>query len=172
MTKNSTFKDVTIYTDGACKGNPGPGGYGAVLLYGDHRKELSAGYRFTTNNRMELLAAIKGLSALKSRCKVNLYSDSRYLVDSMTKGWVRRWKANNWMRNKNEVAQNHDLWEDLLNLCAKHIVKLIWVPGHKGNIENERCDILAVDASMRSQLLVDHNFENQNDTPSLFSPSE
>ncbi|MGD9201024.1 MAG: ribonuclease HI [Chitinispirillia bacterium] len=171
MTKNDSCKEVTIYTDGACKGNPGPGGYGAVLLYGNHRKELSAGYRLTTNNRMELLAAIKGLSELKSKCKVNLYSDSRYLVDSMTKGWVRRWKANNWMRNKNECAQNHDLWKELLNLCDEHIVRFIWVRGHKGNIENERCDILAVNASTGTRLLVDRNFESPNDTPSLFSTS-
>lgn len=166
MTKNAPGKEVTIFTDGACKGNPGPGGYGVVLIYGHHRKEISAGYRLTTNNRMELLAAIKGLSVLKTECIVTLYSDSKYLVDSMSKGWVKRWKSNNWMRNKNDIAQNHDLWKELLNLCERHRVTFIWVRGHEGNIENERCDILAVNASIGPKLLTDRNFENRNDTPS------
>ena len=136
-------KTVTIYTDGACSGNPGAGGYGVVLLYGAMRKELSEGYRKTTNNRMELLAVIKGLEALKTPCRVELYSDSRYVVDAMEKGWVRKWKQNGWMRNKKEKASNVDLWERLLPLLEKHQVSFIWVKGHADNPENERCDELA-----------------------------
>ena len=108
------MKEVIIYTDGACSGNPGPGGYGVVLLSGDVRREMSAGYKDTTNNRMEILAAIIGLETLKFPCKVKLYSDSRYLVDAIEKGWVKRWKINNWYRNKQEKASNVDLWKRLL----------------------------------------------------------
>ena len=114
------MKTVTIYTDGACSGNPGPGGYGTVLLYGEARKELSGGYRLTTNNRMEILAVIKGLEALKEPCKVLLYSDSRYVVDAIEKGWVAKWRQNGWMRNKKERAQNVDLWERMTALLEKH----------------------------------------------------
>jgi len=137
------MKNVTIYTDGACSGNPGPGGYGVVLLHKSHRKELSGGEAQTTNNRMEMLAAIVGLEALKEPCQVALYSDSKYLVDAIEKGWAKRWQQNNWMRNKKDLALNPDLWERLLNLLTKHEVTFNWVKGHAGNPENEHCDVLA-----------------------------
>ncbi|MCW5212898.1 ribonuclease HI, partial [Desulfobulbus sp. TB] len=139
----TTLKKVTIYTDGGCQGNPGPGGYGAVLLCGNHRKEISGGYKLTTNNRMELLACIAALEALKEQCNVTVYSDSKYVVESIEKGWAKRWKANGWKRNKKDKAENPDLWERLLDLGAKHKVKFEWVKGHAGNRENERCDKLA-----------------------------
>ena len=145
-------KHVIIYTDGACHGNPGPGGYAAVLLYQGKRKEISGGYRNTTNNRMELMAAIKGLEALKTPCRVTLYSDSNYLVESMTKGWAKRWQANNWKRNKREYALNVDLWQRLLELCEAHDVEFKWTRGHVGTPENERCDALANEAARRPDL--------------------
>ena len=137
------MKHVVIYTDGACSGNPGPGGYGAVLLYGSARKELSAGFRKTTNNRMEILAVIEALSALREPCQVDLYSDSKYVVDAINKGWVKAWKSRGWMRTKSERALNVDLWERLLALLEKHQVTFLWVKGHADNQENERCDALA-----------------------------
>jgi len=136
-------KAVTIYTDGGCINNPGPGGYGVVMLYGTRRKELSGGFRLTTNNRMEIMAAIAGLSALKESCRVTLYSDSQYLVNAIENGWAARWRENGWKRNKKEYAVNPDLWEQLLGLCEKHQAKFKWVRGHAGNEENERCDELA-----------------------------
>ena len=151
------MKEVTIYTDGACSGNPGAGGYGVVLMYGAAKKELSEGYRLTTNNRMELLAVIKGLEALKEPCQVNLYSDSKY-VDAIEKGWVVKWRQNGWMRNKKEKASNVDLWERLLVLLAKHQVKFIWVKGHADNPWNERCDELGRLAIQREILLEDENY--------------
>ena len=141
-------RSVEIYTDGACLGNPGPGGYGVVLLYGQHRKELSGGFRRTTNNRMEIMAVIKGLEALGEPCSVSLYSDSRYVVDAMSKGWARRWKTKGWVRNsRGGKALNPDLWERMLELCDEHEVAFHWVRGHAGNVENHRCDRLAVDAA-------------------------
>ena len=137
------MKNVTIYTDGACSGNPGPGGYGVVLLHKSHRKELSGGESQTTNNRMEMMAAIAGLEALKEPCNVELYSDSKYLVDAIQQGWAFRWRQSNWMRNKKDPALNPDLWERLLLLLEKHRVSFHWVKGHAGNPENERCDALA-----------------------------
>ncbi|MBC9783978.1 ribonuclease HI [Heliobacterium chlorum] len=145
-------KEVTLYTDGACSGNPGPGGYGVVLIYGEHRKEMSGGYRDTTNNRMEMLAAIRGLETLKEPCRVTLYSDSRYLVDAVKQGWARRWKANNWMRNKKDPALNVDLWKRMLELLDKHEVDFQWVKGHAGHPENERCDFLATEAAAKRDL--------------------
>ncbi|SIN66288.1 RNase HI [Acetomicrobium flavidum] len=153
------MKKVTIYTDGACLGNPGPGGYGVVLLYNDHRKEISGGFRLTTNNRMEIYAAIAGLSALNCSCEVTLFTDSRYLADAMNKGWVRRWKANGWMRNNRDKALNVDLWERLLELCERHKVKFVWVKGHDGNPENERCDELSTSAARLSDLPADEGYE-------------
>ena len=146
------MKDVKIYTDGGCIGNPGPGGYGVVLLFGEHRKELSDSFKETTNNRMELLACIKGLEALKERCRVNLYSDSKYVVDGIAKGWAQRWQKNNWIRNKKtgDKAVNPDLWQQLLELIKQHDVTMNWVKGHAGNEENEVCDQLANSAA-RSQ---------------------
>ena len=152
-------KLVEIFTDGACSGNPGKGGYGVVLKYGDMRKELSAGFKLTTNNRMELLAAVKGLEALKMPCRVKLYSDSKYLVDSVTKGWVYGWQKKGWKKSDKRPALNVDLWQRLLALLKLHEVELIWVKGHAGNPENERCDELAVSAYMSDGLLTDEMFE-------------
>ncbi len=135
---------VEIFTDGACSGNPGPGGYGAILRVGDHVKELSGGAPETTNNRMELMGVIEALSALKYPCDVVLTTDSKYVVDSVTKGWARSWKAKGWVKADKKPALNIDLWERLLELLDKHNVQFIWVKGHAGHPENERCDRLAV----------------------------
>lgn len=158
---DNALKKVLIYTDGACSGNPGKGGYGTILMYNEHRKELSGGFRLTTNNRMEMMAAIIGLEALTMKCAVTLYTDSRYLVDAMTKGWAKKWQANNWKRNKKETAKNPDLWQRLLDLCHHHQVDFIWVKGHAGHPENEYCDRLAVAASQQETLLIDEIYESQ-----------
>ncbi|MBW4462144.1 MAG: ribonuclease HI [Nodosilinea sp. WJT8-NPBG4] len=152
---------IIIYTDGACTGNPGPGGYGTVLLYGEHRRELSGGYRLTTNNRMEMVAAIAGLQALKHKCAVTIYSDSKYVVEAIMKGWAVRWRSKGWMRTKTERAVNADLWQQLLSLCEQHQVEFQWVKGHSGNVENERCDRLAVAAARQPDLLIDEGYEVQ-----------
>lgn len=144
-------KRVEIYTDGACSGNPGPGGYGVILVYGGVEKELSGGEPDTTNNRMELTAAIKGLEALREPCDVALYTDSKYITDAILNGWAKRWRANGWMRTKKDRALNPDLWERLLTLCEKHRVDFIWVKGHGENEYNNRCDRLAVAASKESR---------------------
>jgi len=141
------MKKVTIYTDGACSGNPGPGGYGVLLRFGDVTKELSAGFRNTTNNRMEIMGAIAGLESLKETCDVTIVTDSQYLVNAIEKGWAKKWKANGWMRNNKDKALNPDLWEKLLVLLSKHTVQFQWVRGHNGHAENERCDELAVAAA-------------------------
>lgn len=140
-------KQVEIFTDGACSGNPGPGGYGVILRYKGINKELSGGEACTTNNRMELTAVITGLSALKESCCVTLYSDSKYIIDAIQKGWAKKWQANGWMRNKKDPALNPDLWEKLLHLLEQHEVNFVWVKGHAGHPENERCDWLAVEQS-------------------------
>lgn len=140
-------KHVDIYTDGACSGNPGPGGYGVILMYGSLKRELSGGEKQTTNNRMELSGVIRGLSALREPCEVALYTDSQYVVNAMTKGWAKKWQANGWMRNKREKALNPDLWEKLLALCEQHEVTFHWVKGHAENAFNNRCDALAVEAA-------------------------
>jgi ribonuclease HI len=155
-------KQVTIYTDGACLGNPGPGGYGVILVYGEHRREISGGYRLTTNNRMELLAAIKGLTALKQPCDVRLVSDSEYLVKGIEQGWARRWQANGWYRSNKKLAENIDLWGELLALCDKHRVQFEWVRGHAGHAENERCDQLAFQAAQLPNLPGDKRYESSN----------
>jgi len=149
---------VTIYTDGACLGNPGPGGFGAVLLHGAHRRELSGGFRRTTNNRMEMMAAIAALEALKEPCQVTLYSDSQYLVNAMSQGWAQRWRANGWKRNKRERAINPDLWARLLDLCDYHRVEFLWVRGHAGTRENERCDRLALAGAQQPGLPADQGY--------------
>lgn len=141
------MKKVEIYTDGACLGNPGAGGYGAILRYKDNNKEISGGYENTTNNRMEITAVIEALKLLKEPCNVTIYSDSQYVCNAIAKGWAEKWKSNGWMRNKKEPALNADLWEKLLNLVNKHKVKMVWVKGHAGHPENERCDVLAVEAA-------------------------
>lgn len=137
---------VDIYTDGACSGNPGPGGWAAILECPaiDYSKEISGGEHLTTNNRMELTAVLSALSELKKPCDVNLWTDSRYIVDAMTKGWAVKWKANGWMRNKKDKALNPDLWERILALCNVHNVTFNWVKGHADNPKNNRCDELAV----------------------------
>ena len=154
-------KDITIiYTDGACTGNPGKGGYGAVIIDGDRRKELSGGYKLTTNNRMEMMGAIAALESLKSNSKVKLHSDSKYIVDAVVKGWAKKWQANGWRRNKKEMAKNPDLWQELLDLCKIHDVEFVWVKGHAGIPENERCDRLAVAAAHQSNLPSDEGYIN------------
>lgn len=142
-----SMKHVDIFTDGACSGNPGPGGYGAILRFKGVERELSGGDKHTTNNRMELTAAIVALSALREPCDVTLYSDSKYLIDAVTKGWAKGWKARGWKKGDGKPALNPDLWEQLLTLLDKHQVELVWVKGHANHPENERCDQLAVTAS-------------------------
>lgn len=136
---------VEIFTDGACSGNPGPGGYGAILRAGEHTKELSGGAAQTTNNRMELMGVIAALSALKYPCDVVLTTDSKYVVDSVTKGWAKGWRERGWIKSDKKPALNSDLWEQLLDLLDVHRVKFVWVKGHAGHPENERCDQLAVE---------------------------
>lgn len=143
------MKKVEIFTDGACSGNPGPGGWGAILRYGDKVKELSGGEANTTNNRMELSAVIAALSALKEPCNVVLTSDSKYVIDSVTKGWARSWKSKGWVKSNKEKALNPDLWDKLLALLDIHNVEFVWVKGHAGHPENERCDELAVAQSRK-----------------------
>ena len=138
------LKYVEIFTDGACSGNPGPGGWGAILRYNGKEKELSGGEKETTNNRMELTAVIEALSALKEPCKVRLVTDSKYVADGITKGWAESWRKNNWRKADKKPALNPDLWEKLLNLIEIHEVTIDWVKGHAGHPENERCDQLAV----------------------------
>jgi ribonuclease HI len=139
-------KEVEIYTDGACSGNPGPGGWGVVLLWGGHRREISGGEAHTTNQRMELTAAIKGLQALKHPCRVRLYSDSAYLVNAFNQKWLERWIKNGWQTVKKTPVENRDLWEELYALTKIHRIRWIKVQGHAGNKENEHCDKLAVKA--------------------------
>lgn len=139
------MKHVDIYTDGACRGNPGNGGWGAILVYNGIEKELSGGEKMTTNNRMELTAAICALEALKEPCEVTLCSDSKYMIDSITKGWTESWRAKGWKKSDKSPALNPDLWEKLLSLLEKHEVSFIWVRGHNGHDYNERCDKLATE---------------------------
>ena len=137
------MKQVELYTDGACRGNPGKGGWGAILVYGKYEKELSGAEKLTTNNRMELTSVIEGLKALKEPCRVTLTSDSKYLVDAITQGWARSWKEKGWRKADRSPALNPDLWERLLALLDTHEVELVWVKGHDGHPYNERCDKLA-----------------------------
>lgn len=154
--------EVIIYTDGACSGNPGPGGYGVVLMSGNHRKEISEGFRLTTNNRMELLAVIKGLEALKKKnTPVKLYTDSQYVANAVNKGWVFDWERKHFRKKKNQ-----DLWIRFLELYRQHNVSLFWLKGHNNDAENERCDILAVNASKEPVLLEDTGYiPENNDMP-------
>ena len=151
-------KTVTIYSDGACIGNPGPGGYGTVLLAGEHRKELSAGFRRTTNNRMELLGAIVGLEALKRPSDVVLWSDSQYLIHAMTKGWLESWQKRGWRTSSKEPVKNKDLWQRLLRAIEPHSIEWRWVRGHTGDVENERCDQLATAAAASGSVTEDAGF--------------
>ena len=157
------MKQVIIYTDGACIRNPGPGGYGVVLLYKDQERELSSGFRLTTNNRMEILGCIAGLNALKEPCEVTLFSDSRYVVDAMSKFWAIKWRKNGWQRKdesgvKKQVL-NQDLWIQMLDLCDRHQTNFQWVRGHAGIAGNERCDELARAAATGSVLGIDAGYE-------------
>jgi ribonuclease HI len=151
---------VLIYTDGSCIYNPGPGGYGVVILKGKSRTELSGGYRSTTNNRMELMACIYGLKALKKSSSVTVYSDSQYVVNGINKGWAKKWQANNWIKKDKTPAQNPDLWEKLLFLCQEHDVEFRWVKGHAETIENLRCDELANRAASGEGLRTDNGYES------------
>ena len=157
------MKEIEVYTDGACSGNPGPGGYGAVLIYKGARRELSGAYALTTNNRMEIMAAIHALRALNEPCRVRLYSDSRYLVDAIEKGWVKKWRANGWKRNKTDKAVNVDLWTEMLELLERHDVSFVWVRGHADNAENERCDALATSGITEGRFLSDKVYENSRE---------
>ena len=169
---------VKIYTDGACSGNPGKGGYGTILIYQgvdgkEHKKEITQGFKKTTNNRMELLAAIVGLEALKKPCDVELTSDSKYLVDAFEKNWIEGWKKKNWKNASKEPVKNRDLWERLLVAKSQHNVTFIWVKGHAGHPFNERCDQMAVSSANSSTLLEDEGFVNieknsQPEQPKLF----
>ncbi len=156
--KTHAKPEVVIYTDGACEGNPGRGGYGAVMLWGEKRKELSGGFRNTTNNRMELLAVIEALAALNQPCKVKVYSDSNYVVKAMNEGWAQNWRRNGWRNSQNKPTPNVDLWKRLLSLCDIHEVEFIWVKGHSGIAENERCDELAVAAAKAPNLPIDAGY--------------
>ena len=153
---------VTIYSDGACLGNPGPGGYGTVLLAGDHRRELSAGYRRTTNNRMELMGAIAGFEALKRPCTVTLWSDSQYVINAFAKDWINGWQKRGWRTAGKEPVKNQDLWQRLLRAIEPHDVTWQWVRGHDGNVENERCDQLAMAAATNDAVLDDAGFAERD----------
>ncbi len=152
--------EIQIFTDGACKGNPGPGGYGVVLIARERKRELSGGFRKTTNNRMELMACIVGLRSLKRPCSVVLTSDSKYVVNAMVKGWARKWRSRGWKLSPSKPAKNSDLWTVLLDLCDKHTVDFQWIKGHSEHAENERCDELAVAASQCKELPADLYFES------------
>lgn len=151
-------KELKIYTDGAARGNPGPGGYGAILIWGSVERELSAGYKLTTNNRMELLAVIKALESLKRESlNITIYSDSQYVVKAVSEGWLRKWIATSFKGGK----KNRDLWMRYYDLSQKHNIKFVWVRGHADNVYNNRCDILATTAADGKDLLIDEGYENQ-----------
>lgn len=160
---------ATIYTDGCSLGNPGPGGYGAVILQAGKRQELSGGYQLTTNNRMELMGVIKALEALPAGARVTLYSDSKYVVNAITLGWAKAWQANKWKKADKKRAENVDLWQRLLPLLDERRVSVLWVAGHSGNTENERCDVLAVAAARGKVLQPDPGYGNSAAEPSQSS---
>ncbi|MCX8240009.1 MAG: ribonuclease HI [Akkermansiaceae bacterium] len=163
------MKEVVIYTDGGARGNPGPGGYGAVVTFGRHRKELKGAFDHTTNNRMELMAAIAALEMLKEPCDVNLHSDSKYLVDAMTKGWLEGWKKRGWRKSDRKPVLNQDLWRRLEAATSGHEITWNWVKGHAGNELNERCDELVHEAIDAGKLIVDQGYlDQQAGEPGLF----
>lgn len=164
--ENETWDEATIYTDGGCEPNPGAGGYGALVVCESQTRELSGGFKLTTNNRMEIFAAIAGLESLAKPCRVKLVSDSRYVVDAMMLSWAKRWRANGWWRTKRDRAVNADLWERLLVLCERHRVVFQWVKGHAGHEENERCDALAMQALKQPDLPDDAGYAPGSDAPS------
>lgn len=153
------MKHIDIYTDGACTGNPGRGGYGAVLIYNENVKRISEGFRLTTNNRMELLAAVRALEQLRERCNVTLYSDSKYLTDAINKSWLLDWKKRGWIKADKKPVLNVDLWQRLDELLNTHSVEFIWVKGHNGNDYNELCDEMAVTAYNAAELSIDCEYE-------------
>jgi ribonuclease HI len=161
---NDNHNTVYAFSDGSAIGNPGPGGYGVVLKYGENVKEFSQGFKHTTNNRMELLGAISALDALKGRQRVVLTTDSQYVINGIEKGWAKKWQANSWMRNRKEKALNPDMWQRLLDVCARHDVSFEWIRGHTGHPENERCDELANGAARASssEQIVDEEFMKLN----------
>lgn len=159
MNNQKELPIVKLYSDGGADPNPGKGGYGIIMTYKRVRKEFSQGFLKTTNNRMELLGVISGLERLTRQSKVNVYTDSRYVINGIEKGWARKWRSNNWYRNKTEKALNPDLWERLLQLLEIHQVKFDWVKGHNGHPENERCDALATQAMKQPDLIADKGFE-------------
>ena len=159
-----SMPQVDIYTDGGCEPNPGPGGYAVVLVHPKKRSEIKGGFRLTTNNRMEIVAAIKGLELLKQPCRVTIFSDSRYLVDAMMDGWVKKWKSKGWWRTNKERPENVDLWQRLDALCETHQVEFRWIRGHAGHPENERCDHLSMLALREADLPVDEGYENKPET--------
>lgn len=152
-------RSVHIYTDGGCIDNPGPGGYGAVIIEEGRRRELSGGYRLTTNNRMEIMACIKAIGSLKKNAHAVLFTDSQYVANAITKGWALKWRSKNWMRDKSQKALNSDLWAELLKLLERHDIVVRWVRGHAGNPENERCDVLARKAAQGPDLEADTGYE-------------
>jgi ribonuclease HI len=164
---DDALKQVNVYTDGACLGNPGPGGYGVLLVYNGNEKELSAGFRLTTNNRMELLATIVALETLKEPCEVDLFSDSQYVVNGIEKGWAKSWKANGWRKRDKQPALNADLWARLLDGLEKHKVRFHWVRGHAGHVENERVDRLAFAAAQQANLPPDAVYESTAGVPQV-----
>ncbi|KAB2955660.1 MAG: ribonuclease HI [Thermoanaerobaculia bacterium] len=155
------MKRVDAYTDGACSGNPGPGGYAVILRWNGHERELSRGFRRTTNNRMEILAVIAAIESPTEPCELVIHSDSQYVVNAIQQGWAKKWRANGWMRNRKEPALNPDLWERLLDLLGRsgHKVRFVWVRGHDGHDENERADRLAVAACRSPEPLIDEGYE-------------
>ena len=161
--KDNNLKTVELFSDGACSGNPGKGGYGTILKYGEIKKELCGGYRLTTNNRMEILGVLKGFEALKQPCNVVVTSDSKYVIDALSKGWVYGWKEKGWIKSDRKRALNVDLWEKLLKEIAIHNVTYNWIKGHAGHPENERCDYLAVDAYSKEDLMIDTEYEREKD---------
>ena len=162
MIDANNLKTVELFSDGACSGNPGKGGYGTILRYGKNTKEISEGFRLTTNNRMEILGVLRGFEALKEPCNVIITSDSKYVIDALAQGWVYGWKKNGWIKSDKKRAQNVDLWEKLLPHIAKHNVTYNWVKGHAGHAENERCDFLAVSAYSGESLKIDEEYEREN----------
>lgn len=163
-------KEIIIYTDGACLGNPGPGGWAAVLIWGDRRKEISGGFKLTTNNRMEIFAAIQAINAVKTnmRYKIKLYTDSRLIVNAVTQNWLEKWEEKNWMRNRKEKVINPDLWQQLLDAMKKHDMEFFWVEGHSGVPENERCDVLSKQAAMQPDLPSDLGYEYSTEPKLLY----
>lgn len=155
------MKTITIYTDGSCLGNPGKGGWAAILRFGEHQRELCGGFSPTTNNRMEVLAAIEGLAALTEACRVELYTDSRYLRDAVEKNWLAGWQRNGWLTSAKKPVKNKDLWQRLLPLLETHDVRLHWVRGHAGDPDNERCDELAKNEAQKPGLPRDSGYSDE-----------